>query len=499
MPKKVILVVIDALGSAVVQPLLQANKLPNVAALAAVGSIDFGCVAAFPSITPAATASIITGVYPEKHKIMGDYWYDEENNEVAYFGADFTVIWERGFDEFFTDFLVRLNHERLGAETLYEMVERSGKTAASLNYLVFHGDQPHDVDQPLLIKMIPGVGYNGKLYGPKILQLGDFVVPDGERSHSSLSHSGVLHRYGFEDHHAAETLLQMARNNTLPDLTVVYMPDNDFASHDEGPDQAAHVLLEADTYFGELIAIFGSVEPLLREFCIIITGDHSQTPMHADQHEAGIDLYAPLAEFTLAQAGRPWEHDERLLICPNLRVAQIYMREPGADVIDQVTKRLFDDPRIDQVLWLAEHSGEGPGFVVATADRGRLHFRQARNGERACHDVYGTAWAWDGDLSAVDARLDGETFVFNDYPNAFERIKGALDNAIGAGIWVTARPGHEFKLPNMNLHPGGSHGSLHKGDSIVPLLVAGAPAGTRFPDYPRTIDIAAICKQVLEI
>ena len=97
------------------------------------------CTSIFPSITPAATTSIVTGRYPADHGIAGAFWYEPERETVAYYGYDFWVILRRGIDDFVNDFLVRLNQDRLRAATLFERVEDGDRTAASLNYLAHHG------------------------------------------------------------------------------------------------------------------------------------------------------------------------------------------------------------------------------------------------------------------------------------------------------------------------------------------------------------------------
>jgi hypothetical protein len=83
---------------------------------------------------------------------------------------------------------------------------------------------------------------------------------------------------------------------------------------------------------------------------------------------------------------------------------------------------------------------------------------------------------------------------FGDYPNAFERICGILESREVGQIWMTARPGYEFQTPLAGIHKGGgSHGSLHYGDSLTSLLVAGANSDYELPEHPRLIDIKPIC------
>jgi predicted AlkP superfamily pyrophosphatase or phosphodiesterase len=109
---KVLLIVIDAATSRVVSPAIQTGQLPTMQRLAEVGCLHES-VTMFPSITPAATASIITGQYPARSGIVGASWYDEAEQNVAYFGDDFWVVAREGFRRFLDDFLVGLNGDRL--------------------------------------------------------------------------------------------------------------------------------------------------------------------------------------------------------------------------------------------------------------------------------------------------------------------------------------------------------------------------------------------------
>lgn len=502
MRKKVLLIVVDACAARVLCPALELGRLPTLRALADAGTLSLDCSAIFPSITPAATASIITGCYPCDHAIAGDYWYDIDSNTIAYFGADFRVIWKKGLGAFFDDFLVKLNHTMLSADTLFQTVERAGLRAACINYLVFRGDTPHQVDVPRLLSLIPDIAPTEEVYGPSLLRLGDFVGPDLRDVDVALRSSGPLHRYGFEDQHTAQDLLKMAKHGALPNLTVAYFPDNDFDSHAKGPAAAVTTLEQVDTYLGQFLDICGGLEATLQEFCLVLTGDHSQSDMLADSTVAGIDLDQVLADFDIAEVGTPWSNDEQLVICPNMRLAHIYFRQPTREQISRVITQLVTEPRIDQVLWRADLVGEaGEGYYVITRDRGRLHFWPGSDGSHTALDQQACAWSWEGDLRTVDGQVSSDgVIMFPTYPNAFERIACALRVRCGGHVWVTAHPGHEFRLPGINVHAaGGSHGSLHQLDSTVPLLLAGAPADIILPPHPCTVDVAPLCLAILGI
>jgi hypothetical protein len=498
--KKVLLIVIDALASRVVFPAMDAGRLPNIKALADAGTIAPDCSAIFPSITQAATSSITTGRYPQAHGIAGSHWYEPDRDHIAYYGADFWVIWEKGIGEFFDGFLNKLNHERLRADTLFQIVERTGKQAASLNYLMFRGDRRHKVNVPLLLGILPGVPFSEEIYGPALFRLGDFVGPDLDGVDLSISTKGPFEKFGFEDKYTAQNLIKLAEQRQLPDFTIAYFPDNDFDSHERGPKQAVTTLEQVDSYLGEFIAAAGGLETLLAECCILLTGDHSQTDMLADASQAGIDLDAILSEFDISKAGTPMTEDDQIVICPDMRIATIYFRQPTTARITRVSTRLLEDPRIDQVLWASEVTGEGGrGYYVTTRDRGGLHFWPGDDGPHTAADAQGGTWSWDGDLRAVDGQVQDGVITFPTYPNAFERIAGTLELEQSGDLWMTAHPGHEFLISGVELHPGGAHGSLHRDDSTVPLLLAGAPEGVTLPAHPRTVDVAPLCLNVLGI
>ena len=151
MASKVLLVVIDAATPRVVCPAIQTGRLPVMRRLSEAGAMHPASVTMFPSITPAATSTIITGAYPAEHGIAGAAWFDTAKQEVAYYGDDFWIIIREGFGQFINDFLLRLNGDRMRAPTLFEMVERAGRKAACLNYLVFKGSFPHKVNMPGVI------------------------------------------------------------------------------------------------------------------------------------------------------------------------------------------------------------------------------------------------------------------------------------------------------------------------------------------------------------
>lgn len=494
---KLLLIVIDSLSSRTLREGMEAGRLPRFAALAAAGTLRPECVTVFPSITPAAAASIVTGCYPAEHGIAGAFWYDASSGQVAYYGDDIHVLLRLGVKRFLTDFLVRLNRDRLRADTLFQAVERAGLRAASLNYLVFRGNTRHSLRMPWLWRLWPGVPRTLEVEGPSLIALGD-LVQDCHRDlpERPLWRGGLRHHFGWEDHATAELLITIAKRRALPECTVAYFLGYDARTHKEGAASGAAELRAIDDCLQELFAIWGGCEAMLSEVSVVITADHGQSNIL--EKDGAIQVNQVLTGFSIARAGEPWRAGEQLMICPNMRSAQLYFRTPAPQPAQRAITQLLSEDRIDQVIWNARLTDpQARGCRVATRDRGDLHFWLAAPGEASAADRHGARWSWRGDLRAVDGQESEQVLSFGDYPNAFERITCGLAGQQSGHVWATARLGYEFSVAGTGVHRS-SHGSLQRLDSLVPLLLAGMPADFELPESPmRTVDVAPLCLSLL--
>jgi hypothetical protein len=497
-PSKVLLVVIDAATPHVVCPAVRTGRLPVLHRLAEAGTMHQASVTIFPSITPAATTSIITGAYPAEHGIAGASWYDAAREEVAYYGDDFWVIAREGLGTFVNDFLLRLNGDRLRAPTLFELIERSGRTAACLNYLVFRGNYPHRVDMPGVMAALPGVPLSETVEGPSNLALGDFVRGCTSARRKLARKGGLLHRFGMDDESTGTLLRDLMGQGRLPDFTVAYFADNDYRSHKVGPVAALPVIERIDRMLGEAFEAAGGLDRVLGDTAVIVTSDHGHCDILDDAAESVIHLDRLLGDFRQATLGRRWRARDEIMICPNMRAAQIYVREPSPDVIGSIAAAAVCDSRVDQVIWRTGPVNGGQAKYTVVSRRGRLEFSRETGAASPCVDLFGGTWAWRGDAAAVGIVQEGRTLLFDEYPNAFERLAGVLDLPQSGEIWITAKPGCEFEVPGGAAHAGGgSHGALHALDSLSPVILAGGPTGLTLPRQMRSIDIAPLCMALL--
>jgi hypothetical protein len=189
-----------------------------------------------------------------------------------------------------------------------------------------------------------------------------------------------------------------------------------------------------------------------------------------DEDAAVVRLDDVLDGFRRARLGSPWRERDEIMICPNMRAAQVYVRDP--ERIAAVVRAMRQEPRIDLIMWRDE-AGETRRYRVA-GPHGTLTF-----------------WSVDGAW-----RSEGEPLPPEDYPNALERIAGALDAGAAGDVWATVRPGCEFAARGGRPHVGGgSHGALHALDSLSPVICAGVPFA--LPQALRSIDLAGICLRAL--
>ncbi len=149
--------------------------------------------------------------------------------------------------------------------------------------------------------------------------------------------------------------------------------------------------------------------------------------------------------------------------------------------LTEVVDTLMHDERIDFIAWKDNGNELGSASPESTQS---LTF--SPNGPNV--DAYNQSWSIDGDRTILDFTINDQGFVqYNNYPDALARLHGALHSQEGNFLIVDAKPSYEFIGKHSHDHAGGAaHGSLHKVDSVVPLIVAGTDEK---PTFNRLFDI----------
>jgi hypothetical protein len=212
----------------------------------------------------------------------------------------------------------------------------------------------------------------------------------------------------------------------------------------------------------------GGPDAFLEQHAVIVTSDHSQAAV-----EERIRLDRAFADFGVATHSAARSVGAEVALSPAQRAAMVYALDPEKrdDIVERSLEALKELDGIDLAVWLDD--GEA---VVRSSVRGELRF--APGGD--VRDERAEAWALDGALGALGATVEDGQFRSPDYPNALQRIWSALNCPNAGDVLLSAAPGYEFVDWGGADHVGGgSHGSLHRSDSLGALMWCGTGPGSR--------------------
>lgn len=470
--KKVILTIIDSLNPTALESCFRGGLVPALQFLKDRGQYHTDCVSVFPTMTPTATSSIVTGTMPDMHHVPGFAWFNRREKRFVNYGGSLGAIWKIGLPNVIQDLLFNLNVKQLSRKvrTIYELLEDHGWSTAAINFYIYRGRHTFETKIPFLMKLLTRFRVMSKIRGPRLLVLGEICRPAKLFKDAGLEHLvGPLNKFGINDDFSGKISSYLIKEGKQADLMMVYLPDTDGYAHRHKPKEIEASLIRADKQLGRILDSYPSWDEALEHNVFMVSGDHSQSLINPEA-DSLIKIGQLLAQFKQASLGR-LAINKDLAICSNERMCQIYLlrwREQRVEGIrNRVLSLLQEEQRIDQIMWKDRETG----YYHIVRGGKKLSF--VRGGGTV--DEYGQQWTWEGCLEAVDGRLSEEgRLEFGDYPDGFNRVSGLMNCRNAGDLVCTARPGYEFDGEGLSTHLGtGSHGSLHKEDSCVPLVIAG--------------------------
>jgi hypothetical protein len=461
-PKKLVLAVIDAMKPAMLERAVASGRAPALALLMERGRHTGECVAAFPSVTPVCSASIATGVGPDRHQIPSMNWYHRGEERYVEYGTSFKASQAFGFKRSLTDTIYRMNGQHLSTDTptVFESLDDADIRTAGTTYLMYRGRHRHDVTNETALTRIASTVFKEPVLGPREFFYADLFASRRTGCRSQLGLPGV------RDQHAGCVGQYMVEHD-LFDFMLMSLPDNDTHSHKHGPDAQVTSLIAADRQIERLMHAAGGPDAFLEEHAMIVCSDHSQS-----QVEDEIDLFRAFDGFGVLPPSGVRESKAgiaSIAVCPSSRAAQVYVldRDARGALIPRVVRTLLALEGVDLVMHLTDHPD---GEAAVCSNRGELRF--APRGDLT--DLRGQNWSVEGDLDvlALDVR-DGRISSAR-YPDAVSRVWSALRCRTAGEVLASARPGWEFLDWGRAHHiGGGSHGSLHETDSLGSLVWCG--------------------------
>jgi Type I phosphodiesterase / nucleotide pyrophosphatase len=456
---KLVLAYVDSLRTDMLERAVAEGRAPSFGALIERGVLVPDCVSSFPSVTPVACAEMVTGVAADRHWISGMNWYHRLERRYVEYGSSLEATRSVGVFRALYDLVYNMNlaHLNPDLDTLFERLDDAGVRTACTPFLIYRGRHRHQVSLDGLLKRAvetTRLKFRHHTWGPAELFYGDLYASREVPCRSTSIP-------GNRDPYAACCAAELERADGY-DFLLLSLPDNDNYSHRHGPEASIESIARADECFAQLVEAGGGIDEFLAERAVILVADHAQTPV-----ARGL----PLAELL----GRDWDvlapsedrvGEAQLAVSPTGRAAHVYLlpgEGPRADR-DAVRRRLAEIEGIDLVCLLED------GRAVVERGSDRLCFGPGTE----VADLRGGRWDLDGDLGALRAAVDGDVLTSDDYPDPLARVHAALAAPSAGDFVVSLAPGYEaVDWGGVSHAGGGSHGSLHAGDSLAPLLFVG--------------------------
>jgi len=475
--KKLVLTYVDSLRTDMLERTVAAGKAPTFGALAERGVLVPDCVSSFPSVTPVASAEMVTGCGSDGHWISGMNWYHRLERRYVEYGSSLEATRSFGVFRSLYDLVYNMNlaHLNTGVETLFEQLDDAGLRTACTPFLIYRGRHRHPVSLDGLLRRAvdatrlkfhhhtwgPGELFYGDLYASREVPCRSTSIPGSRDGYSACCAAELAKADGF-------------------DFLLFALADNDNYSHRFGPEATEESIAKADHCFGKLVDACGGLDPFLAGHAVILVADHAQTDVHRG---------LPLAELL----GREWSvlqpsesHSAapaQLAVSPTGRAAHIYLLDGGGEPADpkEVREALGVIEGVDLVCCLEGADGgplvraePGPprGEAVAAIERDGERLRFRPGGQLT--DLRGGSWWVDGELGVLEASVEDGRLRSDAYPDPLARVWSALNGPHAGDFVLSLRAGFEaLDWGGVSHAGGGSHGSLQAGDSLGPLLFVG--------------------------
>jgi hypothetical protein len=472
--KKLVLAVIDALKPEMLERAVDQGQAPVLAKIMQRGTYVRDCVSSFPSVTPVAAASIATGLGPADHHIPAMNWYHRGERRYVEYGSSFDASRAVGVFRSLQDTVYNMNMAHLNRDrrTVFEALMDNGVRTAGTTYLMYRGRKRHPIaPDGMYSRLARAGGFRHGVWGPDELFYADLFASRKTDCRSTLGMPGQ------RDQHTGCVGAYLVEHD-LCDFMLASLPDNDTYSHKRGPYAQVTSIASADRALERIMHAAGGPDEFLEEHAVIVMSDHSQIAVVDKVNLArALDSYALLRPEALDDEGAD------IAICPSQRSGQVYVLDPErrAELAPKIARELSEIEGVDVTMWR-----EGDEAIVLS-ERGELRFTAGGD----LTDERGGRWSVEGQLEALALSVADGRVTSASYPDSLERVWSALNCPNAGDVLVSAGGGYEFTDWGGVAHVGGgSHGSLHRGDSLGVLLFAGTgPKPRDAPDLWRIRDV----------
>jgi hypothetical protein len=443
---------------------VRSGRAPTLELLMDRGVYIEDCTAAFPSVTPVCAATIATGLSQDRHLIPSMNWYHRGEGRYVEYGSSMSAARRFGITRQLTDTVYNMNRVHLAPDalTVFEMLDDADWRTAGTTYLMYRGRHRHEPARDTALTLLASTLFPHSVMGPREFFYADIFASRRTGCRSQLGLPGV------RDRHSGCVGAYLVEHD-LFDFLLLSLPDNDTYSHRRGPEAQEESIAEADSQMARLVDAAGGAEAFLDAHAVIVMADHSHAAV-----ERAARLEESFADFIVLQPGERSTRDAEIAVCPAQRSAMVYVlvEQGRRALLPRLVNSALEEPAVDLVIWRA-----GEEAVIASRE-GEIRFSPAANGPVV--DQRGGAWEVEGELGILEASVSSGVLVSDAYPDALARCWAAVSCPTSGDLVISARPGDEFFDWGGVAHVGGGgHGSLHRSDSLAPLLFCGVGPDTR--------------------
>jgi predicted AlkP superfamily pyrophosphatase or phosphodiesterase len=476
--KPVILIMVDSLLPSAIQTGLEQDILPTFKFLMEHGQYYNDFVSSFPTMSVTIDSTLLTGTYPDKHRVPGLLWYSSQDRTLINYGTTTKEIIRRGISPFLNQALIQLNGTHLSPQvsTIYEDLTKQGLQSGSVNGIIHRGNTEHQLVFPKWLQSSASMPDAVTVKGPDFFTYGAFSNP--LKGVIDLK-DGMTQKMGMNNQFSADVASYLIKSGQMPHFLMVYFPDLDQALHHDGPSHMKKVV-DADRQLNQIMQSYGSLDLALEKAVFIIMGDSGVSQVGKTKDKPIIDLPELLNAYRVFKPGESVTDQTDLVLAANETMTYVYKTNPAID-LRNIIDQLNTDERIDIISW----QEDGWIYVEKSGTKQQMRYRPGGN----TTDPYRQQWTLENDFTVLDLKWDqsGQTVQYGEYPDVLQRLYSALNSHEGEYLVTTAKPGYEFTDITSHTHKGGgAHGSLHRIESLIPLFIAGTD---HKPQNQRIVDL----------
>jgi hypothetical protein len=473
--KRIIMLLVDTLMDLTLQEAIKNGKAPALKFFIENGYNIPNLVSPFPTMSVNVDSTLLTGVYSDQHKVPGLVWFNKKENRIINYGGNARELIKLGLKQAMEDIFYNLNHNHLSKKhkTIHEILMEQDIQTASINTLLYRGNQSVQITFPRLLSLVTGMRRKIFAYAPTVFSYGSMA-----KLNPSKKNGFFWQKYGFNNKFAAKEVRYLIEREQLPALTIAYFPDLDQRIHKKGRMDSKGIE-KVDKQLQNILNAYPTWEDALTNNIWIILGDNGQAWIENDRKVALIDLRKLLESYRIPKLKAGVTSSDEVILCTNERMCFIYTLDFDRVPLEKLANTLQKDERIDVIAWKKGNSI----LVTSGIQTGQLIFSPSGD----FMDDYGQSWSIDGDKEILDLTINGNNISYGAYPDALARLYTTFFSHEGDYLVVNAKPGYEFLAESSPTHVGGaSHGGLHEQDSLVSMIVTGT--NTK-PKNLRILDI----------